>query len=84
MRNPRNNFELLVDEYRTLVGESVVPGGWNVDWNVLTIALQTEGGWTPEGATRVAELARTYGSFVLRNALAVAVAAGVEDGEFGL
>jgi hypothetical protein len=40
--------------------------------------------WTQEGAAQVAALSREYGAFVLRNALALATALGIEDGLLGL
>jgi len=39
--------------------------------------------WTQDGAEQVASLARNYGAFVLRNALALAISLEIEDGEFG-
>ena len=54
-----------------------------IDWTRIEAKLQNEMEWTQEGATHVAALARDYGAFVLRNALAFALSLGVEDGEFG-
>jgi len=50
----------------------------------LSRALVHEGDWTPEGADTVLRLAREYGTFVLRNALALATALGIEDGSAGV
>ncbi len=36
--------------------------------------------WTPEGAAELVELATKYGWFILRNALALAIALDIEDG----
>lgn len=47
-------------------------------------ALITQHDWTPLGAQHVTDLANNYGVMVLRNALAVALALGIEDGVFGL
>jgi hypothetical protein len=39
--------------------------------------------WTDGGARAIVSLANDYGAFMLRNALALAVALGKEDGELG-
>ena len=39
--------------------------------------------WTPQAAEHLVQLATDYGSFMLRNALAIAVALNVEDGGLG-
>ena len=54
-----------------------------IDWLRIEAKLHNEMEWTQEGAAQVATLARDYGVFVLRNALALAVSLGVEDGELG-
>ena len=50
---------------------------------VLQEALVHEAQWTPDGAAQLMGLAQRYGAFMLRNALAVALALGLEDGELG-
>jgi hypothetical protein len=47
-------------------------------------ALVVRADWTAEGTRAVVMLARKYGVFVLRNALALANAIQIEDGEAGL
>jgi len=54
-----------------------------IDWTRVEAKLQNEMEWTQEGAAQVAALARDYGAFVLRNALALALSLGIEDGECG-
>jgi len=39
--------------------------------------------WTERGADAIVGLARDYGAFMLRNALALAIALGEEDGRLG-
>jgi len=73
----------LVDEYHTLVDESRQIDG-EVDWQRLRGALVVDGEWTAEGADQLLTLATDYGSFMLRNVLALALALGIEDGELGL
>ncbi len=79
------NFDLacLLDEYRTLVHESRGTDG-EIEWDSLRGALVVTGEWTADGAQRLIDLVSDYGSFFLRNAAALAMATGVEDGELGL
>lgn len=51
--------------------------------HMLQEALVQQAEWTPEAAAHLVDLARRYGTFMLRNALAVALALGIEDGELG-
>jgi len=74
----------LESEYRTLVHEA----GWDdpIDDEAadrLEASLTRDGMWTPDAAAEIVRLARLYGSFMLRNALALAVTMGVEDGTLG-
>jgi hypothetical protein len=47
-------------------------------------ALVERGDWTEQGAREVLQLARRYGTSILRNALALAAAMQIEDGNAGL
>lgn len=78
------NARLLVEEYETLVIESSSRRAAEIDWARLHNELVRTAEWTDGAATRLIELARTYGAFMLRNALALAVAAGIEDGTSGI
>ena len=55
-----------------------------IDWTQVETKLQQEMEWTEEGAKHLTILAREYGGFMLRNALALATVLGVEDGSLGL
>ena len=55
-----------------------------IDTAALMDALTRRCDWTPKGASVVVMLAQQYGTFVLRNALALANALGIEDGESGM
>ena len=68
----------LLGEYSSLFSEDQLQ-----DEGTLLDKLTTEAEWTPQAAEHLMYLARTYGSFVLRNALAVSLALGIEDGEIG-
>jgi hypothetical protein len=68
----------LVNEYRTLFD--------NVDCGKtesLEQILTNDAEWTPLAAEHLVQLARNYGSFMLRNALAISLALGIEDGDMG-
>lgn len=77
------NAAPLVSEYVTLVKESAAESQGKIDWTMLQSELVRTAGWTDAAATHLVDLARKYGSFVLRNALALAVAADIDDGEMG-
>lgn len=78
-------FEGTVEEYEAVVDRhvqtNVQPS--SLDWDMIVDKLESELGWTHEGAFAVAGLLRSYGAFMLRNALALAKVLGVEDGELG-
>lgn len=72
--------DILLSEYEAIiatVGEDATDG-------VIIAALVRDGDWTEHGAREVLRLARTYGTSILRNALALASALQVEDGDSGL
>ena len=76
----------LVPEYETLVGDSLATnheGGRRLNTDKLQQALVYDAGWTAEGGDALFQLARDYGSFMLRNALALSLALKIEDGELG-
>ena len=72
--NTPENVGPLVEEYRVLIG--------NADsLKSLEGALVSEGDWSYEAAMHLIKLAKLYGSFMLRNALAISLTLKVEDGE---
>jgi len=84
MIDNHDTMERKVEEYCNLLGKRArIPEG-DLDWASVERVLHSEGEWTREGAAHVAALAKDYGAFVLRNALALAVVLGIEDGELGL
>jgi hypothetical protein len=72
------NIAGLVEEYRALLEEA--DGG---PPESLETTLTREADWTPEAAAHLLRLATDYGSFMLRNALAISLALDIEDGELG-
>ena len=76
-----DTLNLTTQEYADVFPLS--KGEQPIDWTRVEAKLQDEMEWTREGAAHVAALAREYGAFVLRNALALALSLGIEDGELG-
>ena len=68
----------LVEEYRSLF--DVVESDAR---DSLEEVLMYEAEWTAEAAEHLLQLATEYGSFTLRNALAISLALEIEDGELG-
>ena len=76
-----------VAEYQTLVAAAVGSnraGRGATDWRRLGEMLSSDAEWTERGGGTVLFLAKEYGTFILRNALAMAISLGIEDGETGL
>jgi hypothetical protein len=67
-----------VEEYRSLFDEV---GADALD--SLEGTLIHEADWTPKAAEHLLQLATEYGSFMLRNALAISLALEIEDGKLG-
>ncbi len=76
--NTPENVSSLVEEYRVLFEDTDIDSS-----DCLEDALTREAEWSEEAAARLLELTRNYGSFMLRNALAISLALGMEDGELG-
>jgi len=70
----------FVDEYRAIVDRL----GPDSDDKDLADLLRKESDWTEQGSAVLVMLARQYGTFVLANALALAEALEIEDGEAGM
>jgi hypothetical protein len=93
VRNPKEvnmavdsaSLDLLVGEYEVLIEEArFLDAGSDGDWSTLEALLIRDAGWSHRGASEIVRLIRGYGSFFLRNAAALAVALGIEDGQKGL
>jgi len=72
--------DTLLAEYEAIIADL----GADATDEQMVGALVVRADWTAEGARAVVMLARKYGVFVLRNALALANAMQIEDGEAGL
>ena len=82
-----DRLQCTLEEYETLVGVVAHEPHAQMDetgWRRLGRMLSDEAEWTSHGAEEVLFLARQYGSFMLRNALALALALGIEDGKSAL
>ena len=74
----------LTEEYAALLRESApakLGAVQAVSRDQLVNALVESADWTSEGAAALVQLAKDYGFFMLRNALALAIALDIEDGE---
>ena len=71
---------ILSDEYSKVLQQI----GGRIDGASIVDALTQKCDWTPNGAAVIVMLAQQYGTFVLRNALALANALGIEDGTSGM
>ena len=71
---------ILRAEYETLIAE--LPKTPTDEQIIGTLVANAD--WTRKGAREVLQLARRYGTSILRNALALAAAMQIEDGNAGL
>jgi hypothetical protein len=68
--------DTLLEEYKNIIAH-LDPDA--TDDQIIQLLID-RADWTKEGAHAILMLARTYGTAILRNALALADAMGVEDG----
>ena len=71
----------LVDGYEDIkdaFGDQIVPQGTEI-----AKVLRDKHDWTGDGADELVRVAFKYGSFFLRNALALSIVLNIEDGEAG-
>jgi len=73
-----DQIESLIIEYRSTVEHCSTH-----DHNNLAKALVQDHEWSENGARAIIDLANNYGSFMLKNALALSIVLGKEDGDFG-
>ena len=74
----------LISEYQTILGNGELKdteGGY--DESGILKELSVSADWSTSGARELLKLADKYGAFMLRNALAIAVVLGKEDGSKG-
>ena len=74
-------LECAVSEYKSVIELSRVEE--NLERGTLLASLSNSHDWTDNGARAIVSLANQYGVFMLRNALALAIAINKEDGDLG-
>jgi hypothetical protein len=81
-----NTVNLTIQEYTAVfpTTKKEYSEEHSIDWTQVEAKLQNEMEWTEEGAKHLTIIAREYGGFMLRNALALATVLGIEDGSLGL
>ena len=79
--NEARLLESAVFEYRRLLASASGDGIERLDTDRLVRDLSRSYDWTEHGARAIVSLASRYGAFMLRNALALAVALDKEDGD---
>ena len=67
---------MLVEEYCTLFSSQETENN-----DTLEERLARMEDWTPRAAEHLLSLAKEYGSFMLRNTLAISLALEIEDGD---
>ena len=72
--------DTLLAEYETIVADL----GTEATDDQIVRALVERSEWTGQGAREVLQLARGYGTSILRNAMALAETMNIEDGDAGL
>ena len=77
------DVSFLEDEYRLLIGVKHPTATEVGDVSEIEDVLVRKGDWSPYAANHIVSLASRYGSFMLRNALAVALVLEIEDGDLG-
>ena len=79
------DMKVLVEEYRDLLGQAAKESPEPRVHDPLQIesVLYREGEWSLRAAKHLHKLASDYGSFMLRNALALSLVLEIEDGELG-
>ena len=81
-----NEIELLestISEYKKLSDSVKLIRNGELNPGRLVSILSENHDWTEKGAQAIVCLANEYGSFMLRNALALAIVLGKEDGRLG-
>jgi hypothetical protein len=74
-------LECAVSEYKSVIELSRLEE--KLERGALLANLSNSHDWTDNGARAIISLANQYGVFMLRNALALAIAINKEDGDLG-
>lgn len=74
-------LQSIVSEYQSLLHPAKSQGSEPPEMDGIVHELSRSHDWTEQGAQAIATLASDYGAFMLRNALALAIAINREDGD---
>ncbi len=77
------NIDSMVGEYKKMLAEMDSAGDAAAPPESIAQALVEQHEWSEGGAAALVALAQDYGTFMLRNALALAEALEIEDGALG-
>lgn len=77
----QHDLQHLLSEYEGIVREANQSG--EVGWSLLEARLIDTGNWSDGAAAELVSMVREYGSFMLRNAAALSLALGIDDGDCG-
>lgn len=83
--NASEDIANLVEEYKSILepATTLAAGRMSHDPDKVEELLVAEGEWTSTAAGHLLRLSKDYGAFMLRNALALALALEIEDGSLG-
>jgi len=73
----------MISEYKKFSDTAKMFGNGELNSDRLVSILSENHDWTEKGAQAIICLADEYGAFMLRNALALAIVLGKEDGRLG-
>jgi len=76
--------ELVTDTLHSEYDAIIASVGDGATDDQVIAALVHDADWTVDGAREIVLLAQSYGTSILRNALALAAAMNIEDGSSGL
>ena len=77
------DVSFLKCEYRNYISKAIGDNK-KIDWEKVTDQLNKDADWTRQGAEILVKLVQDYGSFILKNSFALAIAADIEDGKLEL
>ena len=77
------DVRMLVKEYQDIVNYASKSSDGTEKLEDIEKLLVSDAEWSANAAAHLLDLANSYGSFMLKNALALSLALGIKDGEIG-
>jgi len=74
------SLESKIEEYVSIASLSIPNKSKEINFERLEAHLAEDCAWTGEAAIELSNLAQRYGTFMLMNALSLAIACDIEDG----